>query len=56
MCLHDELVLQVPSDQADAAGRLLMQALAATAHWWAAGSAVRFVAEVAVGASWADAR
>ncbi|MBC7373984.1 MAG: DNA polymerase I, partial [Frankiales bacterium] len=56
MCLHDELVLQVPSDQADAAGSLMVEALAATAHWWAAGSAVRFVAEVAVGASWADAR
>ena len=55
MCLHDELVVQVPKESAGAASALLVDALAATAHWWAAGSAVRFVAEVAVGASWADA-
>ena len=55
LCLHDELVLQVPEASADAAAALLVDALAATAHWWAAGSPVRFVAEVAVGASWADA-
>jgi DNA polymerase I len=29
--------------------------LAQTAHWWAAGSGVRFVADVAVGETWADA-
>lgn len=55
LCLHDELLLHVPAGQADAASRLLVDALAATAHWWAAGSAVRFVAEVAVGDSWAEA-
>ena len=55
LCLHDELLLHVPKIQADAAVRLLHAALQATAHWWAPGSQVRFVAEVKVGASWAEA-
>ena len=55
MCLHDELLLQVPVEHAAAAARLLEDALQATAHWWAAGSEVRFVAEVAVVQSWSDA-
>jgi DNA polymerase I len=55
LCLHDELLLHVPADRAAAAGDLLVSALASTAAWWAAGSGVRFVVEVAVGATWADA-
>jgi len=56
LCLHDELLLHVPAAQADAAAQLLIDALAGTAHWWAAGSAVRFVADVSVVQSWADAK
>jgi DNA polymerase-1 len=56
LCLHDELLLHVPSGTADAAARLLGDALGGTAHWWAAGSAVRFVADVSVVHSWADAK
>ena len=56
LCLHDELLLHVPTQQADAAARLLVDALEATAHWWAAGSGVRFVADVSNAASWADAK
>ena len=56
LCLHDELLLHVPADRAEEAARLLADALAATAHWWAAGSAVRFVADVSVVRSWADAK
>ncbi|MFL6138703.1 MAG: DNA polymerase [Frankiaceae bacterium] len=55
LCLHDELVLHVPQAQADRAAALLVSALESTARWWAAGSAVRFVADVTTGASWADA-
>ena len=55
LCLHDELLLQVPEASAGRAARLLEDALQATVHWWAAGSGVRFVAEVSSGASWADA-
>jgi DNA polymerase-1 len=55
LCLHDELLLHVPSEQADAAGELLVASLESTARWWAAGSRVRFIADVSAGASWADA-
>ncbi|HEY5031156.1 MAG TPA: DNA polymerase, partial [Actinomycetes bacterium] len=55
LCLHDELLLQVPEDNAARAGDLLASTLAATAYWWAAGSPVRFVVEVATGTSWAEA-
>jgi DNA polymerase-1 len=55
LCLHDELLLHVPEAHADDAARLLHSALAATARWWAAGSDVRFVAEVSSAASWAQA-
>lgn len=55
LCLHDELLVHVPADRAEAARTLLGDALNSTARWWAAGSAVRFVAEIGVGASWAEA-
>ena len=56
LCLHDELLLHVPLAAADDAARLLLDALDATASWWAAGSRVRFVADVSVVASWSDAK
>lgn len=55
LCLHDELLLQVPAQRAGAAADLLRGALAATARWWAAGAGVSFVVEIGVGASWAEA-
>ena len=55
LCLHDELLLHVPAADAVDAARLLRDALASTASWWAAGSHVRFVADVGVGASWPEA-
>ena len=55
LCLHDELLLQVPAAAVPDARALLAEALQSTASWWAAGSGVRFVADVGVGASWAAA-
>ena len=55
LCLHDELLLHVPAAQADATATLVRHALDATAHWWASGSGVRFVADVSVADSWAAA-
>ena len=52
LCLHDELLLHVPADAAPTAGALLEDALQATVHWWAAGSPVRFVAEVSSTTAW----
>jgi DNA polymerase-1 len=54
LCLHDELLLHVPAAMATEAGALLVQSLERTAQWWAAGSGVRFVAEVTTGTSWAE--
>jgi DNA polymerase I len=55
LCLHDELLLHVPAAEAEATVALVRHALDATAHWWAAGSGVRFVADVGVADSWAAA-
>ena len=56
LCLHDELLLQVDADAAPATVPLLHDALAAAAGHWAAGSGVRFVADVSVVARWSDAK
>jgi hypothetical protein len=45
----------VPEGVADQAAALLHASLAATTRWWAAGSQVRFVADVSSAASWAEA-
>jgi len=55
LCLHDELLLHVPDSAATDAASLLESALASTASWWAAGSRVRFVADVGIGPSWPEA-
>ena len=56
LCLHDELLLHVPTDQADDAVALLRTALESTSGHWASGSGVRFVADVAVVERWSDAK
>ena len=55
LCLHDELLVHAPADSASGVAELVRASLAQTAHWWAAGSGVRFVAEVAIGETWAEA-
>ncbi|WP_045875927.1 DNA polymerase [Pseudofrankia sp. DC12] len=56
LCLHDELLLQVPEPAAEVAAAATHRALDATAAYWAAGSAVRFVADIAVISRWSDAK
>ncbi|MET9023564.1 DNA polymerase [Actinopolymorpha sp. NPDC004070] len=56
LCLHDELLLHVPAEHAAAATALLTSALESTAAFWAAGSSVRFVADVSVVARWSEAK
>ena len=56
LCLHDELLLQVPEPAAPAAAALLQQALQDVASHWASGSGVRFVADVSVVRRWSDAK
>jgi DNA polymerase-1 len=56
LCLHDELLLHVPAEQASDAVACLHDALQTTSGHWAAGSGVRFVADVAVVRRWSDAK
>ena len=56
LCLHDELLLHVPDEQAGAAVALVHDGLRRTAAHWAAGSGVRFVADVSVVQRWSDAK
>jgi DNA polymerase-1 len=56
LCLHDELLLQVPIATADDAAVLLLSCLDETATRWAAATPVRFVADVSVIERWSDAK
>jgi DNA polymerase-1 len=56
LCLHDELLVQVPATQGEAAAALVRRALEGAAGRWAAGSGVRFVVDVAVVERWSDAK
>lgn len=56
LCLHDELLLHVPAADADRAAALLTSALESTSGRWAAGSGVRFVADVSVVRRWSEAK
>ncbi|MGH3659843.1 MAG: DNA polymerase, partial [Micromonosporaceae bacterium] len=56
LCLHDELLVHVPAVQAEAAADLLARVLDSTAGVWAAGSGVRFVADITCVRRWSDAK
>ncbi|MCK9904229.1 DNA polymerase [Frankia sp. Cpl3] len=56
LCLHDELLLHVPTERADEVVAATRRALDATAGYWAAGSGVRFVADITVSERWSDAK
>jgi DNA polymerase I len=56
LCLHDELLVHVPEDNADATVKLVGDCLAETAKRWAPGGDVAFVADISVVRSWADAK
>jgi DNA polymerase I len=62
LCLHDELLVHVPCDQAEPAARLVANCLEETAARWApagrgaGGAGVRFIADISVVRSWADAK
>jgi DNA polymerase-1 len=56
LCLHDELLVHVPAEHAEAASALLGDCLAETARRWAPRGDVRFIADTRVVRSWADAK
>jgi DNA polymerase I len=56
LCLHDELLVHVPADHAEATARLVGDCLEETAARWAPGGRVRFIADIGVIRTWADAK
>jgi DNA polymerase I len=56
LCLHDELLVHVPVSEGAAASALLETCLEEATHYWARGTAVRFVSDTSVISRWADAK
>jgi DNA polymerase I len=58
LCLHDELLVHVPADRAEQAAELVSGCLAEAARRWAPAGrpSVRFIADITVAGSWADAK
>ncbi len=56
LCLHDELLVQAPESVANDVVALVHEVLERTAARWAAGSGVRFVADISVVRRWSDAK
>jgi DNA polymerase-1 len=56
LCLHDELLVHVPAEHADAGAALVDEALQEAAARWAPDRSVRFLAETSIIPTWADAK
>jgi len=56
LCLHDELLVHVPEDQAAQAAELVGDCLTETARRWAPSGPVRFIADISTVRCWADAK
>ncbi len=56
LCLHDELLVHVPAEQAEQAAALVGGCLTEAARRWAPGGRVRFIADITIARSWADAK
>ena len=56
LCLHDELLVQVPAEHAQRAAHLVKDCLDEAAHRWAPGTSVRFVVDISVIERWSDAK
>jgi DNA polymerase-1 len=56
LCLHDELLLHVPAGRAEQAAQLVGGCLAEATRRWAPGGRVRFIADITIAGSWADAK
>ena len=56
LCLHDELLVQTPTEHSQAVAQLLEDCLDEAVHRWAPGTSVRFVADIRVIERWSDAK
>jgi DNA polymerase-1 len=56
LCLHDELLVHCPREQAETVSGLVDECLREAAARWAPGCGVRFISDTAVIRSWSDAK
>src|SRR6202000_1125395 len=56
LCLHDELLVHVPAGRAQATAELVGGCLTEATRRWAPDGRVRFIAEITIAGSWADAK
>jgi DNA polymerase I len=56
LCLHDELLVHCPREQAEAVSRLVDDGLREAAQRWAPGCGVRFISDTTSVRSWSDAK
>jgi DNA polymerase I len=56
LCLHDELLVHVPTEHADDTVLLLDNCLQEAAHRWTNGGPVRFVTDTSIIPRWSDAK
>ncbi|MGO9876719.1 MAG: DNA polymerase [Acidimicrobiia bacterium] len=56
LCLHDELLVQAPTEHGDDVAQLLDACLQEAARRWAPDDSVRFVADISVIRRWSDAK
>ena len=56
LCLHDELLVHAPREHAATVAQLVDAGLDEAVHRWAPGTAVRFLADIAVVSRWSDAK
>jgi DNA polymerase-1 len=56
LCLHDELLVHVPAGQAELAAGLVGACLTEATRRWAPRGRVRFIADITIARSWADAK
>jgi DNA polymerase-1 len=56
LCLHDELLVHVPSRAAEETAAAVDAALTASARRWTRSSAVRFVSDTSIIGRWSDAK
>jgi DNA polymerase-1 len=56
LCLHDELLVHVAAERAEQTADLLGACLTEATRRWAPGGKVRFIADITVAGSWAEAK
>lgn len=56
LCLHDELLVHTPVDQADSTAAAVDQAVQDAARRWSSGAPVRFVADTGIFRRWSEAK